>query len=189
MPQLDRGISPVCWVGSIAWRSETPYTSKYFEQTLGGIVLARLRMGKRPTGPNSAWKPGNQEGWVSLGRKIVVVDDDRLVLQGVSAALEASGFEVWSTDSTEEAVELSREVEPDVVVTDYRMPGMDGLSLLEQVRELAAVRLMLVYSATTPPRDRQSQRMQEVHWVAKSAGHGALLEKLIDLLEGDVDPR
>ncbi len=112
-----------------------------------------------------------------------MVDDDLLVLQSVSVALEASGFEVWATDSTERAVELSREVEPDVVVTDYRMPGMDGLSLLERVRELAAVRLMLVYSATPPP-DRLTQGMREVHWVAKSAGHEALLAKLSDLLEG-----
>jgi CheY-like chemotaxis protein len=107
----------------------------------------------------------------------------------VSVALEASGFEVWSTDSTEEAVELSREVEPDVVVTDYRMPGMDGVSLLERVKELAAVRLMFVYSATPPPRGRLSERMRDVHWVAKAAGHGALLGKLSDLLETDVDPR
>ena len=124
-----------------------------------------------------------------MGKKIVLVDDDRLVLQSVLAALEASGYQVWATDSTEEAVELTRELEPDVVVTDYRMPGMDGLSLLERVRELAVVRLMLVYSATTPPRDQQTQGMREVRWVAKSAGHGALLGKLIDLLEGDVDPR
>jgi CheY-like chemotaxis protein len=130
------------------------------------------------------WKVG-----LRLGRKIVVVDDDRLVLQSVSDALEASGFEVWATDSTERAVELSREVEPDVLVTDYRMPGMDGVSLLEQVKEQAAVRLMLVYSATPPPRGRLTQQMQEVHWVAKSAGHEALLGKLNEMLEGSVDRR
>jgi len=117
------------------------------------------------------------------------VDDDRLVLQSVSDALEASGFEVRATDSTERAVELIREVEPDAVVTDYRMPGMDGVSLLERVKELTAVRLMVVYSATPPPRGRLTRRMQEVHWVAKSTGHEALLGKLNEMLEGSVDPR
>jgi CheY-like chemotaxis protein len=124
-----------------------------------------------------------------VGKKIVLVDDDHLVLLSVSDALEASGYQVWATDSTEEAVELTREVEPDVVVTDYRMPLMDGVSLLERVKELAVVPLMLVYSATTPPRGGRPQGMREVHWVAKSAGHGALLGKLRDLLEGGVDPR
>jgi CheY-like chemotaxis protein len=125
---------------------------------------------------------------VRLGKKIVLVDDDRLVLESVLAALEAGGYEVWATDSTEEAVELAREVEPDVVVTDYRMPLMDGVSLLERVNELAVVPLMLVYSATPPPREAVSQRIREVYWVAKTAGHGALLGKLTDLLEGGVDP-
>jgi CheY-like chemotaxis protein len=122
-----------------------------------------------------------------LGKKIVLVDDDRLVLESVLATLEAGGYQVWATDSTEEAVELTREVEPDVVVTDYRMPLMDGVSLLERVKELAVVPLMLVYSATPPPRDRLSQRMREVCWVAKTSGHGALLGKLTDLLGGGVD--
>jgi CheY-like chemotaxis protein len=124
-----------------------------------------------------------------LATKIVVVDDDRLVLQSVLDALEASGFEVWATDSTAEALELSLAVEPDVVVADYRMPEMDGVSLLERLRELLAVRLMLVYSATPPPQGRLSPQMQGVHWVAKSAGHRALLGKLIDLLEGEIGSR
>jgi len=125
---------------------------------------------------------------VRLEKKIVVVDDDRLVLQSVSVALEASGYQVWATDSTDEAVALTREVEPDIVVTDYRMPGMDGVSLLERVKELGTVPLMVVYSATPPPKDRLPPRMQEVSWVAKSPGHAALLGKLIDLLEGGLDP-
>lgn len=124
-----------------------------------------------------------------MKKKIVVVDDDRLVLQSVLAALEASGYRVWATDSTEEAVVLVLEVKPDVVVTDYRMPGMDGVSLLERVRELGALPLMLVYSATPPPRDQLSGRLQEVSWVAKSPGHAALLGRLTDLLEREVDPR
>jgi CheY-like chemotaxis protein len=121
-----------------------------------------------------------------LGKKIVLVDDDRLVLQSVTAALASSGYQVWATESTAEAVELARAVEPDALVTDYRMPLMDGVSLLERVAELPVAPLMLVYSATPPPRERLAERMRGVHWVAKAAGHGALLRKLMDLLERGV---
>ncbi|UCF21322.1 MAG: response regulator [Gemmatimonadota bacterium] len=124
-----------------------------------------------------------------LGKKIVLVDDDRLVLQSVVAALEASGYQVWATDSTEEAVQLAQAVDPDVVVTDYLMPRMDGVSLLQRMQELAVHPLMLVYSSTPPPLERLPQQMREVPWVAKSTGHGALLRQLIDLLESGVDPR
>jgi CheY-like chemotaxis protein len=124
-----------------------------------------------------------------VSKRIVVVDDDRLVLRSVSDALEASGYEVWATDSTEEALALTEEVEPDVLVTDYRMPGMDGVSLLERVKGLAAVPLMLVYSAAPRPRDEPLPRLGEVDWVAKAPGHSALLERLSGLLDGAVDAR
>lgn len=144
-------------------------------------------MGKTPKRPQAGNQAAGRLDRV-LGKKIVLVDDDRLVLQSVLAALEANGYQVWATDSTEEAVELTREVEPDAVVTDYRMPRMDGVSLLERVRELAVVPLaLLVYSATPPPRELLTQRLSDVYWVAKTTGHGGLLGKLAHLLEGDVD--
>jgi CheY-like chemotaxis protein len=114
-----------------------------------------------------------------VGRKILVVDDNRLVLVGVAAALEAGGFRVWTTDSALEAVELAGQVEPDVVVTDMRMPSMDGLSLLESVKEVTQqVPQMVIYSATAPPADLNKDRMPGVTWVSKSAGHQALLDIL-----------
>jgi CheY-like chemotaxis protein len=124
-----------------------------------------------------------------LGKKILLVDDDPLVLGSLAAALKASGYEVWATDATERALELVEEVGPDVVVTDYRMPGMDGVSLLERLRERSPAILKVVYSATAPPQAHAPEWMAEVYWVAKSAGHRALLGRLQDLLEGEVEAR
>jgi CheY-like chemotaxis protein len=109
----------------------------------------------------------------------LVVDDNRLVLVSVAAALEAGGFRVWTTDSALEAVELAEKVEPDVVVTDMRMPNMDGLALLESVKEVTPqTPQMVIYSATAQPADLVMNRIHGVTWVPKSAGHQALLDVL-----------
>lgn len=110
--------------------------------------------------------------------KILVVDDDRLVLGSVAAALRDARYRVWTAERGDEAMRLVAEVQPDIVVTDFRMPGMDGVSLLEQV-ERAADRTprMVIYSAT-PPTDSVRPVPHEVLWIVKAAGHEPLLDAL-----------
>ncbi len=111
-------------------------------------------------------------------KKILVVDDDSLVLGSVAAALEGAGFQVWTTDSGEKAVELAGRIKPDVVVADFRMPGMDGVSLLRRLKQdIARIPRMVIYSAS-PPVDQLAESMSGVLWVSKAAGHEALLEAL-----------
>lgn len=115
---------------------------------------------------------------------VLVVDDDPLVLAGVAEALEAVGFQVWTTDSGEEAIELVDRVHPEVVVTDLRMPGMDGLSLLDRLARRAgpAPSMAIIYSAAPPPAARALT--PTVRWIPKAAGH----EALIDVLTGPHRP-
>lgn len=112
--------------------------------------------------------------------KILVVDDDRLVLGSVAAALREAGFQVWTAEEGGQAVRLASRVQPDIVVTDLRMPGMDGVSLLQEVGGVAdRAPRMVIYSAT-PPTDRASAALREVLWIAKASGHQALVHALVE---------
>lgn len=117
-----------------------------------------------------------------LKKKVLVVDDDQLLLESVASALEASGYAVWATDSVARALTLAREVEPDVVVSDYRMPGMDGISLLARLREISESPRMVVYSAT-PLEGKAELARLGVTWIAKTARHGSLLGTLEAMLD------
>jgi two-component system C4-dicarboxylate transport response regulator DctD len=112
----------------------------------------------------------------------LVVDDDQLLLESVASALEARGYAVWVTDSVKRAITLAREVEPDVVVSDYRMPGMDGISLLARLREISERPRMVVYSATPLEEQAELARLG-VTWIAKTARHGSLLGTLEGMLD------
>ncbi|WP_455375148.1 sigma 54-interacting transcriptional regulator, partial [Kaarinaea lacus] len=67
--------------------------------------------------------------------KILVVDDDPGILELISIRLEAMGYDVTSVESAEEALASMAVLRPDIVVTDLRMGGMDGLALFDEIHE------------------------------------------------------
>src|SRR5437762_8449063 len=69
---------------------------------------------------------------------ILIVDDDPALLQALPLVLNLrlDGIEVHTTDSALEALKLIREYNYDAVVSDIKMPGMDGLELLEKIGEV-----------------------------------------------------
>jgi len=97
----------------------------------------------------------------------------------LAAALEAAGFQVWTADSGEEAVGLVEQVHPDAVVSDLRMPGMDGLSLLDRLaqRPGESPATAIIYSAAPPPTPTASPT-RDVRWIPKALGHEALIDAL-----------
>ncbi len=145
-------------------------------------ILRSSDVGKSPTAGSGAavtaprgphWRQASEDRLGTRG-KVLVVDDDGLVLASVAAALEAAGFDVCATESGTEALALAEQHGPDAVVTDFRMPGMDGLALLEHLarQPRAMPRTAIVYSAVRPTGNPGAQ------WVPKASGHLALIDAL-----------
>jgi len=65
---------------------------------------------------------------------ILVVDDEKNYLLVLSALLEEEGYEVLTSASSLEALEILKASDVDLVLTDMKMPGMDGIELLEQIK-------------------------------------------------------
>jgi DNA-binding NtrC family response regulator len=70
-----------------------------------------------------------------MQRRIMVVDDDPGHLSVVSAILEETGYEVERAEDAEKALARIYGFKPSLVLTDLRLPGMDGVALLEEIRE------------------------------------------------------
>lgn len=67
--------------------------------------------------------------------KILVIDDEKPTLSMFRLFLAAYGYEVHTAGSGEEGLEIFKVVHPQIVFTDIRMPGMDGLEVLGRIRE------------------------------------------------------
>lgn len=70
--------------------------------------------------------------------RILIVDDDPIVAESLEELLRASGYEVTSSLSGSEALDLITAARraPDAIITDVFMPGMDGLALMREIKEL-----------------------------------------------------
>lgn len=73
---------------------------------------------------------------VATKGKILVVDDDRLVLATVTHGLTQAGYEVIDADNGDDAILLAREHKPDLALLDIRMEGKSGFDVAEYLREV-----------------------------------------------------
>jgi CheY-like chemotaxis protein len=67
-------------------------------------------------------------------KKILVVDDDRLLRESLSDTLTTHGYQVTQAEDGEEALALAEKNVPDVLITDVMMPKLDGIGLLQKLR-------------------------------------------------------
>ena len=82
-------------------------------------------------------------------RHIWVIDDDDSIRFVLQKALENDGMQVTSFDSANNVLGLLNDGEPDAIITDVRMPGMDGLELLSRLSELHPTLPVIIMTAHT----------------------------------------
>ncbi|HOY64672.1 MAG: Nitrogen assimilation regulatory protein [bacterium ADurb.Bin236] len=77
---------------------------------------------------------------------ILLVDDEKRIREGVSRALKAMGHDVATAADGAEALDTMAEREPDVVITDLFMPGMDGMQLLAAAKERHPRSVVIIFT-------------------------------------------
>ena len=92
-----------------------------------------------------------------MPKRLLVVDDEPNLLRAVAAALRAEGYEVVTSRNGREALVRVAESVPDLVISDIRMPGMDGYQLASQLR--ASSRTALVPIVFLTAKDETADRI------------------------------
>lgn len=106
--------------------------------------------------------------------RILIIEDDALLRRGLARAFSSDGFEVLEFSDGKEAVDSLTDQLPDLILCDYRLPGMNGFGVLNHLREgqrkIPFVLMTAYYSG-------------EMTQEALARGAAAIIEKPIDLAQ------
>ena len=79
-----------------------------------------------------------------MAKKVLVVDDEKLIVKGIRFSLEQEGMEVDCAYDGEEALNMAREKEYDMVLLDLMLPKVNGLEVCQQIREFSDMPIIML---------------------------------------------
>jgi two-component system alkaline phosphatase synthesis response regulator PhoP len=118
-------------------------------------------------------------------KKVLVVDDEIHIVHVVAIKLRNNGYEVISADNGAEAFELACSEKPDIVVTDFQMPIMTGLELVEKLRQEEDTRdipVIMLTARSFAISKEQRNSLQISGCLSKPFSPRELLENIEDVL-------
>ncbi|MGA2134682.1 MAG: response regulator [Bryobacteraceae bacterium] len=114
--------------------------------------------------------------------EILLVDDNRQGLIARKSLLQELGYNITTATSGDEALELFSKHKFDVVVTDYKMPRMNGVDLIKRIRSLDANSRVILLSGFVEPLGLNEQTTGADVVIAKSAGEVGQLTRSVKRL-------
>ena len=118
--------------------------------------------------------------------KILVIDDDQGILRLLDTLLRRKGYDVVLAENGRKGLELFRREQPDVIVLDLKMPVMDGLTVLQQVRGLKFGQPVIIFTGASTPETEQQVRALGV---TEIVGKEVSLDRLEDSLKRLLSPQ
>ena len=101
--------------------------------------------------------------------KILVIDDEPSIRDLLDTLLTQKGFHVVLADSGQKGLEIYRRARADVIVLDLKMPGMDGLAVLQQVHQLNPKQpVVMLTGAGSPEAEQRARALGVTEYVEKA---------------------
>jgi two-component system alkaline phosphatase synthesis response regulator PhoP len=120
-----------------------------------------------------------------MTKKVLVADDEVHIIHVVAIKLRNNGYEVVTADNGAEAFALACEDKPDIIVTDYQMPRMTGLELVERLRQCEQTRdipVIMLTARNFAISQQQREELQISECISKPFSPKELLGNIEDVL-------
>ncbi|MGB0681758.1 MAG: response regulator transcription factor [Magnetovibrionaceae bacterium] len=124
-----------------------------------------------------------------MSKTIALVDDDRNILTSVSMALEAEGFKVNTYHDGEEGLSGLTQTQPDLAVLDIKMPRMDGMELLNKLRQSSDLPVIFLTSKDDEIDELLGLRMGADDYITKPFSQRLLIERIRAVLRRRAKPK
>ena len=125
--------------------------------------------------------------------RVLVVDDEKLIVKGIRFSLEQDGYEVDCAYDGDEAIERAKEREYDVVLLDVMLPGHDGFEVCQTIREFSEMPIIMLTARSEERDELQGFELGVDEYISKPfspkilvARVNAILRRTLGNTAGDV---
>lgn len=115
--------------------------------------------------PDGAKHNSDEQGFVDETKKqrIIVIDDEVLIAETVAEILNDQGFEATPVSDGAAAIELAKDLRPDIVLSDVIMPGLNGIEAGIRIREIVPHCRLILFSGQAATVDLLAKARQQGH--------------------------
>lgn len=118
-----------------------------------------------------------------MKQKLLIIDDDRTILDALEMVLKAEGYDVVSAPSGEAGLKVFSDMSNDLVLLDWQLPGIQGREVLQKIREQSPHLPVIMMTAYGTSEMRQEvERLGAVAVISKPFGPEDILSLIADAL-------
>jgi CheY-like chemotaxis protein len=123
-----------------------------------------------------------------MAKKILVIDDEELIIKTLSKLLEKQGYEVFIAKNGQDAIVMADEVRFDLIIADIRMPGMSGTEAAEAIQKNAAAKnegripIIFITGYADELVEKTAKGLNPIAYILKPFDIKELIEKVKDAL-------
>ena len=112
-----------------------------------------------------------------MAERMLIIDDEDVILESCRRIFSAEGFQVSCTTSPPEGLRLIADSSFDVILCDWKMPGFDGMDVLEELeRRSPHSAVVMISGYPTPARETEALKRGAMDYVAKPFTPGEIVE-------------
>jgi len=97
-----------------------------------------------------------------MGKKILIVDDEPQIVHLLSQRLRANGFKTYSANDAYQCIKMARDVEPDIILLDIKMPAGGGIQAFENLKSSTFTSEIPIIFITAYPGDEVVKQIKEL---------------------------
>ena len=114
-----------------------------------------------------------------MTKLVLTVDDSKTIRDMVTFTLKDAGFDVMEAEDGQKALDAVKGKKPDIIITDLNMPNMDGLTLIQKLREMDDFKSTPILMLTTEQGDDKKSKGRTVGatgWIVKPFDPAKLIQ-------------
>ena len=114
--------------------------------------------------------------------KVLVVDDEKLIVKGIRFSLEQDGFEVACAYDGEEALQMAKETEYDMVLLDVMLPKLNGFEVCQAIREFSEMPIIMLTARSEERDELQGFELGVDEYISKPFSPKILVARVTAIL-------